>query len=460
MSNSKWEKLYRSYRSPRFTEPSEKIAAAMFELILDGIINSPSNWQENTETVMRSNSRSPFACEQMKCRLESGLYDELSELASGFRDVRSHESSQPYDDVYQAALVMLTVGFASSPAAEAITGKRSLFRGQNDSCRTIYPSVYQEHRGGTLSSRAERADRAARMVSIRMNLSYDDALAVVQHYGARNELNTQTWLMDVTWSPWVALFFASHHDPRSLKFGSEGVVWEVFRNEYEKMTGNGAVLGNIRVSMPQAVPRIDAQAAAFVSAACPSMIAQYLPIEVCRFRQHRGVFFEDAELGITQAVIYPESDAWLDSMRAIRSDLDHEDFDCHKVTGNVPRSVYCDPYKTEPYYDLLSQWVVRYAKPEQKNIIGHSNFTRAMDYLVAFHVGVVRCDGDPTFNGKYRRASLHRLEKAMRNLIQQAERKNCDSLDLREAILEPYCGDAGGNDVLLLFNLLKQPLSK
>jgi hypothetical protein len=139
-----------------------------------------------------------------------------------------------------------------------------------------------------------------------------DATAIAQHYSA--ELDAETWLVDVTSSPWVALFFASDKG----KTGDVGTVDLIKRPEWLRYSGNGTTaLGGLRVAKLESIPRIKHQKGFFLQAPHPALFEE-LVNERRYFMQEEGVVFESPLLDppINRAWIYPEKDEVLEAIRA------------------------------------------------------------------------------------------------------------------------------------------------
>ena len=129
-----------------------------------------------------------------------GAHDPLCDI--GFA------SDTPADLVYQTAI---QICLQRLPDAD----DRWFYRGQRNHHWATVPKLFRDMPSAEDATFAPAlAQRVAKVRGIvaamkRLGIDYDDfeATAVVQHYSA--ELDTSTWLLDVTASPWVALFFAS-----------------------------------------------------------------------------------------------------------------------------------------------------------------------------------------------------------------------------------------------------------
>jgi FRG domain len=106
----------------------------------------------------------------------------------------------PLEDVYAAALSMLPYGFwVERPDRDQV------YRGQRNARWRTIPSLFRgEDMTGALD---QLAIAAARIRATGLALDNEQVIAVAQHYSKK--LNVATWLLDVTYDPRVALFFAS-----------------------------------------------------------------------------------------------------------------------------------------------------------------------------------------------------------------------------------------------------------
>ncbi len=61
----------------------------------------------------------------------------------------------------------------------------------------------------------------------------EEAVAILQHYS--KEVGTGTWLIDFTWDPFIALFFASYGGQDKCI----GVISYISVSEFDKFSANG-----------------------------------------------------------------------------------------------------------------------------------------------------------------------------------------------------------------------------
>jgi hypothetical protein len=214
------------------------------------------------------------------------------------------------DDVYQAALTMMPFGeWVASPS------QTKLYRGQRDARWPVVPSFFRRARDNRTAD-LRRLDALARAITARRpDLLVEQALALIQHYS--NELDAPTWLIDLTWDPTVALFFASDGG----RTGDIGVVTMLVRSEWENLSAGGRNrLGQIRIIDVPQVLRIERQRALFLDTSHPDLLEQYVAHSVW-FRQVDGLVFEDgeAEWPVSKTWCYPDCDAGLDLLRELVS---------------------------------------------------------------------------------------------------------------------------------------------
>jgi hypothetical protein len=239
-------------------------------------------------------------------------FDPLSQL--GF------SADTPAESVYQTAI---QVRLQRLDGAVNRNGEsRWFYRGQRnhrwDTVPKLMRNVWDDARCEALLE--ERVQRVRSIVArmMRAGLAKDDfeATAIAQHYSS--ELGIGTWLLDVTASPWIALFFASDGG-ESGEIGNleyiELTEWMLFGNRGE------SALGSIRVAAPASVLRIRNQQAFFLQAPHPDLFKE-LSVRKLYFRQQHSVLFEsDAfEPPLTRDLIYPTRDPTLAALRELHSD--------------------------------------------------------------------------------------------------------------------------------------------
>lgn len=220
-------------------------------------------------------------------------------LSDKVRELRE----EPYPDVYAAACVIRSSTFGSSNA----NGQRvHAFRGQRDATWNLIPSIQRDIPAVAEDAEKELRRRyyvlalfceAMRLYLDREALDSSEAtcMAIAQHYGVPSPL------CDLTWSPWVALFFASH----GAQAGQIGIVQRFSISTLQEISGQGAAnLGTLQIIEAEFVPRIKAQRGFFIEFPTHRLDKQ-LVAPLIRFLQVPGMVFHDDDLGITEDLIYP-----------------------------------------------------------------------------------------------------------------------------------------------------------
>ncbi|MBU0943780.1 MAG: FRG domain-containing protein, partial [Proteobacteria bacterium] len=182
--------------------------------------------------------------------------------------------------------------------------------GQRDAKWRVVPSFFRK-------SGEERAAVLARINSLatvimarRPGLQAEQALALIQHYS--NELAAPTWLIDLTWDPAVALFFASDGG----RTGDLGVITMFVRREWEELAAGGRNrLGQIRLIEVPNVLRIERQRALFLDTSHPDLVEQYVAHSVWFYQVDNLVFEDqDADWPVSKEHCYPSRDPILESL--------------------------------------------------------------------------------------------------------------------------------------------------
>lgn len=125
-----------------------------------------------------------------------------------------------------------------------------------------------------------------------------ECVAIAQHYGVASPL------CDLSWSPWVALFFASDGGLT----GDVGIMQCFSISNLTEMMGHGkSLFGTVRIVEVKFVPRITAQQGFFIELPGHRLDKQIIPFSLT-FEQHEGLVFEDEHLQITRSRIYPPAE--------------------------------------------------------------------------------------------------------------------------------------------------------
>jgi hypothetical protein len=216
----------------------------------------------------------------------------------------------PADSVYQTAIQVRKQRLADDLAGD---GKaRWFYRGQRNHLWDSIPKLFRDFQArGAVSDELQLEERLQQLRAIvarimRSGLTNDEfeAVAIAQHYSS--ELATRTWLLDVTASPWVALFFASDGG----KTGEIGTVEYIDRTEWQAFSDSGQnELGALREASPGTILRIRNQEAFFLQAPHPQLLKDLVNRKLY-FRQNDDAVFEsDAFVqAINRDLIYPTTD--------------------------------------------------------------------------------------------------------------------------------------------------------
>jgi hypothetical protein len=244
------------------------------------------------------------------------------ELIRGAQPILSRTGRRreaPAQSVYQTAI---QVRLQRLEEYRDIKGDQKYFyRGQRHVDWSTTPKILRDlreldDRSSQLESRLERA-RAIVVTLVSQGLAPDEltALAILQHYS--NELKCSTWLLDVSESPWVALFFASDGGrDRDI-----GTLEYISRSEWQHFSGRGTSrLGSLRQVSPDGILRIQNQRAFFIEAPHSDLYAD-LSAYTFYFRQQAGVVFESTAFTppLARDFIYPGDDPILSRLKTLNT---------------------------------------------------------------------------------------------------------------------------------------------
>jgi hypothetical protein len=152
-----------------------------------------------------------------------------------------------------------------------------------------------------------------------LNKSDEILVALAQHYYDISSPILKTHLLDITFDPFVALFFATYMaKPEKDK---HGVLYKLSVRELRSFTtAKGTLFGDVWVNFDPFILRLKRQRGAFISSSMPDAISQ-LVLFGKKFHQRAGLVFEDREKNITEEYLLPKDDAcsqlirdWNDAM--------------------------------------------------------------------------------------------------------------------------------------------------
>lgn len=328
-----WKKIYQLYvqleRTWTIPDAPEAVARQFFHSIVHGHQTESAILKE-----IHSLQLQPPPADMLRDAffLQSVIYP-LDRKRPGGR-----HPDDPMEDVYAAALSMLPHGFwVVSPE------RAQLYRGQRDAKWPTIPALFRRKDIKiTLDQLAQAIPRIQACVS---TTSEEQAVAVAQHYS--KELGVATWLLDMTYDPGVALFFASDGGTT----GDVGVVTCIVQKEWNELSANGTNrLGRLQVIDVPGVLRIEQQRASFLDTSHPDLFDQYVAHTVW-FRQVDGMRFEDpyADFPVTAERIYPTEDP-------ILAALLHTSTDIARVLRIAPAGDAREPLGSEAYWEIAQSW--------------------------------------------------------------------------------------------------------
>jgi hypothetical protein len=215
-------------------------------------------------------------------------------------------SSEPFEDAYQAGLWLHLQPYEYM-CQDNVT---KLYRGQRDADWPNISSLFRPTKTNPATRRARLLSLAGTLVDC-LGLDVQHAFAASQHYSGEADIPSgygavATWLLDVTWNPFIALAFATH----GAKSGGEGVISVIHAVEWREKLGAIAKLDIVELDLTR--PR--RQQAAFVNSRFPELLDDYVPFRLL-FKQHNGLEFEDCSVGACRASMYPVNDPVCDVVR-------------------------------------------------------------------------------------------------------------------------------------------------
>ena len=230
--------------------------------------------------------------------LSSDLYDELfyqlRNLAEHCKNISGgFFKDDPLPDVYAAALLL----------AKRNKDGSMVYRGQRNAEWQVIPSYFRPNPDGANPDFDKRNQRLNAFIELMMNafpqIDENQGLAAAQHVS--KEADTPTWLIDVTWDPLVALFFAG----TNAKDNDIGVVDMIPLGEWKKYIASQPDLpGEVIMVEAPFVERIQRQHGLFLNAPRADLYERFVPYRLW-FRQKAGLEFFD------HSINPPISEDWL-----------------------------------------------------------------------------------------------------------------------------------------------------
>lgn len=319
----------------------------------------------------------------------------------------AQDTPEPYEDVYQAALRMLPQWYWLPTRKN----RSAFFRGQVHTW-PVEPSILRflpsdpGLRDQELRQRAEQVEVFVQALKEAHADRFTDNqyVAIAQHYGVR------TWLLDCTWNPWVALFFASWNGQDN----QIGTVLEYRTGEFRSLGSRRSLFGRVRIIHARGIPRVKWQQGIFIEGSHPDVLAQYSPYRTS-FNQHKALVFEDPGNGISEQHLFPDlsADALAHLSRA--------------TLAKPPLAVFARRMEGPQYRELLSEWLGEREKklsPEQ---------SKALDAAADFHARVQSIDTQ----GLSRR-SIHQLHSTITYLDIYSTHDGFDLRGFTSLVFEQY----------------------
>lgn len=386
----------------------------------------------------------------------------IGELQTIARLRSSYDRQTPgfvFEDTYHLAFHRINswrgYGEPIPPAADC----NRLYRGQRKDAWELGATIYRglqegPKRQAELQVRAADACRVGHAIADRLGFSFEEAMAVAQHYSAADILGTPTWLVDFSRDPWVGLFFATDGG----ETGDIGIVWDIMPSEYNRFTaGEGNPIGPLQLVVPQGIQRIENQAGVFAIAGLPQIFDQYVSFGWdTRFRQHTGLVFEDPVLGISGDAIYPLDDPLRSVLAEVRAAAESCGCGPGMKQCSVSPAVFTDPFDPKTYEVLLACWLNEF-QTEWGGESKHAGIQEAMAGLARFHARLhvpYYASRLPNIVSR----SLNRLQQAFEILCLQPSLK--EPVSLREAIKKSYVNQMLGSEdhITVLLEALNEML--
>jgi hypothetical protein len=334
------------------------------------------------------------------------LWEEAWSLQDRLRPLHTRglgrDVDEPLDDVYHAALVMRWTWTSWTNSG------RAAYRGQRDYRWRLYPKLYRDDPSPErLDSDVQRLTKLVGWLRTeRPDLDELQCIATAQHYSS--EANVSTWLVDFTYDPMVALFFASDHG----KDNDVGVVHQIRIDEWKRLSSSGrARLGSLTTIDVPGVQRIEAQRGLFLVTSHPDLFEQYVAYTI-RFSQHDGLTFEDISWTppVSRSHMYPIQDSTKDAIdQWSRGALVSACGNNGRVDPQalMPPSPY---EKLEPadYAELVCRWL------EDLGVSLTDPYTRVAEALGRIYFALQQ---RPEVVGQSNR-SLHQLARAAKAVVQ------------------------------------------
>jgi hypothetical protein len=271
-----------------------------YRAYVDLIAGRPSGERAHLDELVRS-ERQAGSPEHLGV-IDSADVVRARELGRAWQAARDADrASVPFADAYQAGLWLHLTEDQFFRHAKGC----KLYRGQRNATWPTTASLFRNaDRDPPAKQWRERLISLAGRLTDRLGLDPAEGFAAAQHYGGEASLPggagpVTTWLLDVTWNPFIALAFATHG-------GADGDIGVVAAVDVDEWNGKLGPIADIDV-LELDLLRPRNQEAAVIDSAFPELADDYLPLSF-QFFQHACVQFEDPLAEITARSIYPQDD--------------------------------------------------------------------------------------------------------------------------------------------------------
>lgn len=413
---TEWKGIYELYRKLKTEWKKYKCKADLDTILTHGDPQQTLRTAQLFESTMPNSETIKEALQIKQCYQEAA------------KDPFRH-----HDDVYQTALFMIL---------DPVKKKNwncfwrlddcHVYRGQRNNTWSVIPTLLREN-----SSQDQIKTDLDRLASFCRNLNNknpnytdDQYLAIAQHYSG--EAKVKTWLVDFTYSPLIALFFASLNGQE----GQKGTVICISLGEWEKLSAGGKnpLYGIKRINI-SSVPRIKTQEATFLETH-PDLIKQYVAHGLT-FHQKAGLVFEDPVIGVTeQNLLYAHHDQFLSFAQNWESNS------LGTTSFSLKRQSYdFKPLTVDDYLSIVNSWcenkikkccVFDDEKEKLKKTYNTDEIQSLLEKLCNFHLLLQR---EYTVVNIATR-SLHRLEDAVDSIL-------FDEDDRPKCLKDVICPDLG-----------------
>lgn len=209
-----------------------------------------------------------------------------------FSEVKDYYSAHTtFHNAYQLAIYILCIQYSGETSVQ----QNWHFRGQGERWPVV-PTIFRSKQ--PFKKELENLFSVATAIMQEMGCTFNEAVAIAQHY---RDDDVNTWLIDVTTDPFVALFFAAQH-PKPDK---QGLIWRIRSKEWDELSEGNELLGKLNFIKPEGIHRIEVQKGLFLDTPNPMLFELYVPFE-WTFHHHAGVMFYDDGWGITEENLLKE----------------------------------------------------------------------------------------------------------------------------------------------------------